>query len=59
MVVDVLQLFDTLQLSSSHLAIMIDESNLTLLAGGSESFERRHPVGASTFEDCTVPSLSE
>ena len=54
---DVRHLFDALQLSSSHLAIMIDESNLTLLAGGGESLEQRHPVGASIVEDCTVPSF--
>ena len=57
MVSGVPHLFDTLQLSSSHLAIMIDESNLTLLAGGGESLEQRHLVGASIVEDCTVPSF--
>ena len=50
------QVFDTLELSSSHLAMMIDESNLTLLAGGSEFSEWRYPVGALIFDDCTVPS---
>ena len=59
MVGDVCHLFDDLQLSSSHLVIMIDESNLTLLAGVCESFERRHPIGASLFVDCIVPSFSE
>ena len=59
MVSDVCQLFDALQLSSSHLVITIDESNLTLLAGVCESFERRHPMGASLFVLFTVPSVIE
>ena len=54
---DVRHLFDAFQLSSSHPAIMIDKSNFTLLAGGGESLKRRHPVGASIVEDCTVPSF--
>ena len=58
MVGDVPQFFDALQLSSSHLMMMIDKSNLTVLAGGSEFLEQRHPVGASIFEDFTVPSFS-
>ena len=57
MVGDVRQVFDTLQLSSSHLGMMIDESNLTLFAGDSKFLEWRHPVGASIFDDCMVPSF--
>ena len=59
MVGDVRQLFDALQLSSSHLAITINESNLTLLAGVCESFEQIHLMGASLFVLFTVPSFIE
>ena len=49
MVSGVRHLFAALQLSSSHLAITMEESKLTLLAGDGESFERRHPMGAFLF----------
>ena len=59
MVGDVCHLFDALQLSSSHFSITIELSNLSLLAGFCESFERRHPMGASIFLLLSVPSFSE
>ena len=53
------QLFDVLQLNSSHQAIMIDELNLTLLAGVCESFEQRHTMVASLFVLFNVLTFSE